>query len=120
MMTCAFHTQFTTKKMDSDDSDVMEGSSDEEGTLSEFQQAAERVQMLAAGLPKEKLLHLYARYKQVNNTCHIFHMSCRFIRVMIFQCFSATTDLDLKGAQLLQGHSIFGLIRGHIYMYEGK
>ncbi|XP_033642937.1 acyl-CoA-binding domain-containing protein 6-like [Asterias rubens] len=50
--------------MDSDDSDVMEGSSDEEGTLSEFQQAAERVQMLAAGLPKEKLLHLYARYKQ--------------------------------------------------------
>ncbi|XP_038046561.1 acyl-CoA-binding domain-containing protein 6-like [Patiria miniata] len=54
------------KIMDSDDSDsdTMMGPSGDDGTTTEFCQAAQRVQMLAAGLPKDKLLYLYARYKQ--------------------------------------------------------
>ena len=57
------------KPMEDDDNDVMDGSGDA-GPASVFQQAAQRVQMLAAGLPKEMLLYLYARYKQVGLPMH--------------------------------------------------
>ncbi|XP_022101069.1 acyl-CoA-binding domain-containing protein 6-like [Acanthaster planci] len=53
--------------MESDDSDFGDtsvGPSGDDGLTREFHQAAQRVQMLVSGLPKEKLLYLYARYKQ--------------------------------------------------------